>query len=458
MNKITRRNTLLGTLLGAGAVGLRSLATGIPASILLDPRKALANPPSCPTAPTTSAQFVIFNTSGGGDPIGCNAPGTYISPPNGAPPIVHASLPTASVSLGGQQYTAAAGWSTLASTTVSGAPLGQRMQFWHIMTNTPVHPKEPNVLELMGLSPQNEMLPSLLAKALAPALNTIQSQPVALGTEALSYNGQTLPIIPPSALKDTLANPGGALTNLQSVRDQTLNQVYALYKNTGATATQQAFVDQFVTSQSQLRCLQIALQQDAINLASLQDDANSQVIAAVALIRMNIAPVISVHIPFGADNHNDPNLATEASETTAGFATLQTLLSQLTAANLQDKVTFMSLNVFGRTLAINSGPLDPASNGRNHNPNLQTSLVFGKPFVGGVIGGITNVGSDYGCTNISSTSGAGGSSGDIKAADTLGAFAQTMLAGVGGDPTAPTGIATTGGPSYTGKVISSVLH
>ncbi len=69
----SRRNLLLSTLFGAGCVGLRALATGIPASILLNPRRALAGP----CTPATNPQFVIFQTSGNGDPINANAPGSY---------------------------------------------------------------------------------------------------------------------------------------------------------------------------------------------------------------------------------------------------------------------------------------------------------------------------------------------------------------------------------------------
>ena len=40
---MTRREALIKTLFGVGAIGLRSLATGIPAAFLLNPRQALAN-------------------------------------------------------------------------------------------------------------------------------------------------------------------------------------------------------------------------------------------------------------------------------------------------------------------------------------------------------------------------------------------------------------------------------
>ena len=56
----TRRQALMSTLFGAGYVGLRALATGLPASFLMNPRAALADPqvPSCSAA---KSQFIIFN-------------------------------------------------------------------------------------------------------------------------------------------------------------------------------------------------------------------------------------------------------------------------------------------------------------------------------------------------------------------------------------------------------------
>jgi hypothetical protein len=426
---LTRRETLLRFLFGAGGIGLRALATGLPVSFLMNPRKAAAQ--SLCTSPS-KAQYIIFNTSGAGDPIGTSAPGTFedaniIHPPASA-------LPTGTLTLGGSQYTAAQAWCQLPQAVLDVT------QFWHIMTNTPVHPKEPYVLELMGVSPGNEMLPSLLAKATAPCLNTLQTQPVALGAVPLSFNGQALPLIPPNALQDTLGNPKGPLTQLQSIRDQTMVQIYDFYKN-GATPSQQLYIDQMVTSQTQIR----ELSQMLIGLLATitQNTPATQIQAAIALIRMNVAPVIAVTIPFGGDNHSDPNLSNEASETISGVANIASMMTQLQNAQLQDKVSFVSLNVFGRTMATNAG--GSAANGRGHNPNLQTSVVIGQPFVGGVIGSIAPVGTDFGCTAIDSTSGAGSPSGDIAPVATLGAFAQTLLAAVGGDPTQiETGAVVTG--------------
>ena len=418
---ITRRQGLKTTLLGAGLVGLRALATGLPPTFLLNPRRAFAGaaPPMCGT--NAKAQYIVFNTSGNGDPINASVPGTYEDPK-----IVHSADPTmapTALTLNGQSTTAAAPWAALPQNVLD------RTCFWHCMTNTPVHPQEPNVLKLMGVTAAGEMLPSLLAQQLAPCLGTIQSQPICMGattpSEGISYGGAPLPIIPALALKATLTSAPGALTNLQALRDQTMNQLYDLYKN-GASPAQQAYVDSLVTSQQQVRNIKQNLL-DA--LGSITDNsASSQILAAITLIQMKVSPVISIHIPFGGDNHRDVGLAAETAQTVSGVATIASLMQQLAAAGLSDQVTLMSLNVFGRTL----GPGN--SDGRQHNPNHQVSITIGKPFKGGIIGGVAPVGTDYGALAIDSRSGAASASGDVSPVNSLAAFGRTMLAAVGVSP------------------------
>jgi hypothetical protein len=89
----------------------------------------------------------------------------------------------------------------------------------------------------------------------------------------------------------------------------------------------------------------------------------------------------------------------------------------------------MSLNVFGRTL----GPAN--TDGRQHNQNHQVSITIGKPFRGGVIGGVAPVGNDYGATRIDSETGQGAAGGDVAVTDTLPSFGRTMMAAVGVDST-----------------------
>ncbi|HEX4448438.1 MAG TPA: DUF1501 domain-containing protein [Polyangiaceae bacterium] len=419
---LSRRDALLSTLFGASHVGLRALATGLPAAFLLDPGKALADTGPSACAAPSKAQFFVLNTSEAGDPINATVPGTYDDPK-----IVHSSDPSMAptrLTMQGRQTTAAAPWGTLPQHVLD------RTVFWHLMTNTPVHPREPGVLQLMGATPRQEMFPSLLAKALAPCLGTIQTQPISVGaatpSEDLTFEGAPLPVIPATALGATLTAPTGPIANLQSLRDQTLNQLYDLYKNTASPA-QRTYVDSLVTSQQQVRKINQGL---LGQLATIKDNsAASQVLAAVALIQMNVTPVVAIHIPFGGDNHRDIGLAAETQQTVAGVGTIALLMQQLQAAGLEDRVTFVSLNVFGRTL----GPGN--ADGRQHNENHQVSITIGKPFKGGVIGGVAQVQGDYGALAINAQSGAGSQGGGIQPIDTLAAFGMTVLASVGADPT-----------------------
>ena len=417
-------------LFGAGGIGLRALATGIPASVLMNPRKAFADPSSCPDP--SKAQFVILSTSGGGDPINTNCPGTYSDTG-----IVHAtpgdgSMNATNFTMGGTAVTAAKPWAP----TTSGGALAQttldRTMFFHMATNTPIHPQEPQVLQLMGASPQHEMLPSLLAKATAPCLGTVQTQPVCIGAstpaEAIQFSGSPLPIIPPAALKDTLTNPTGPLTNLQGLRDQTMNQIYQVYRNAG-TPSQQQYIDKLVLSQQQVRNLNIDLLNQLANI-STTDSVLAQVQAAVILVQLKVSPVITIHIPFGGDNHSDAGFANETAQTITGVGYIASLMAALNTAGVQDSVTFMTLNVFGRTMA-KSNPTNNA--GRGHNANHHVAVVIGKQFKAGVVGGVTPVANDYGCTGINASTGGVGS--DIAAGDTLASFGKTMLQAVGGDPT-----------------------
>jgi hypothetical protein len=436
---LSRRDALLSTLFGAGYVGLRALATGLPATFLLNPREALAGMSSVPAcAMASKAQFIIMNTSGQGDPINASVPGTYEDPK-----IVHSPDPTMAptpLTIQGQPYTAAAPWATLPQAVLD------RTVFWHLMTNTPVHPKEPQVLQLMGATPSGEMLPSLLAKALGPCLGTIQTQPISVGaatpSEDLTFDGAPLPVIPAAALKATLTDPAGPLSSLQPLRDQTLNQLYDLYKNT-AGPTQKAYIDSLVTSQQQVRSINQALLNQ---LSAIKDNsAASQVLAALTLIQMNVTPLVALHIPFGGDNHRDVGLANETTQTVSGVATIVSLMQQLQSAGLQDKVTFLSLNVFGRTI----GPGN--TDGRQHNLNHQVSITIGKPFKGGVVGGVAPVQNDYGAVSVDPQTGGGSTSGRIQAVDTLAAFGMTMLSAIGADPTVITS------PQSSGAVVQAAL-
>ncbi len=416
----TRRNVLMSTLFGAGYVGLRSLASGIPAAVLMKGTRAFADG-SATTTPGTP-QYFIMQTSGSGDPINANAPGTYDDPN-----IVHSLDPLmagTAMTVGSTPTKAALPWTTLPPNVLA------RTSFWHIMTNTPVHPREPDVLSLLNTTKSNEMLPSLLSKQLATPLGTIQQQPITIGastpSEGLRFGGLALPIIPPLALKSTLTSPAGLLSDatLVKARNEVLDQLDTIYRDT-ATKAQKAYLDSLITSRQQV----LSINQGLLSaLSTIKDNSvASQITAAIVLIQMNITPVVAIHIPFGGDNHSDALLATETKQTISGVASIVSLMSQLAAAGLQDKVSFISLNVFGRTI----GPGN--TDGRQHNQNHQVSLAIGKPFRGGIVGAVAPVGTDYGATAIDSASGAGKQGGDIAPTDSLASFGKTVLSAVGTD-------------------------
>lgn len=439
---VNRRKVLMSSLFGAGYVGLRSLATGIPAAVLLGGPKALADA-AATCADQSKAQYLILSTSSNGDPINANAPGTYGG--GALATIVHnpdtTLMPETPLTINGTATTAAKPWAQLPQNVLD------RTAFWHIATNTPVHPQEPDVLALKGATAPSEMLPSLLAKQLAPCLGTVQAQPITLGatspSEGLSFSGQALPIIPPLALKATLSSPTGPLAgvaNLEAIRSQTMAQIYDIYRG-GATKSQKSYIDSLVTSQQQIKTINQNL---LTALGSLKDNSvASQITAAIVLIQMNVTPVIAIHIPFGGDNHNDGNLANEAVQTVSGCASITSLMQQLQSTSnakgaLFDQVSFMTLNVFGRTLA----GAQTDTTGRQHNPNHQVSLTIGKPFKGGIIGGVQQLASgDFGAKDI----------GDIKATDTLASFGKTVMTAVGVDQ------ATIDYAIVSGKVVPGAL-
>jgi hypothetical protein len=407
-----RRKLLKGAILGAGLVGLRSFASGLPKSWILGERVA--------HAADLAPQFLILATSGQGDPLNANAPGSFVQGAENSP---IAELAAADVSFGDASFKAAKCWGNLPDA------LRSRLAFFHHRTYTNAHPEHRKVMTLQGAAKSamgngQEMLPSLIASELATTLGTIQTEPIPLGNELISFEGRSLDNIDPTGLKSLFDAPDDLLTGLTSLRDQEIDKIYGDLRING-TKLQRDFLDRYALGRQQVR----KLGEDLANLLTRlpvdptdRDSAVDQVIAAVALIKLKVAPVVTIHLPFGGDNHNDSDLTTEAADTQASIATLSTLWSELTTQGLQDQVTFASLNVFGRTLKRNAG------GGRNHNQNHHVMTLFGKHVRGGVIGGVGPVDGDFGALAIDSKSGKGGAGGDIDPLSSLESAGKTLAA------------------------------
>jgi hypothetical protein len=409
---------LLDVLFGAGWIGLRSLATGLPIALLSNPRRALAEG-ACDKG---KAQYIILSTSSRGDPLNANVPGTFEDPGIAHSPL--ATMARTALTLRGQSYTAARPWSTLPQSVLD------QTVFFHHATQTNVHGNQSKVMELMGAVRRREMLVSLLAARLAPCLGTVQREPVVLGAtgpqEYLKFQGRVLPALNPLGLKELLVSPQSPISEarLRAMRDQDLDALNALYKQDG-TAGQRAFLDSYALSQRELRGIADDLLTSLSAIANNQVDG--QITAAVTLIKMNVAPVVSISIPFGGDNHGDTNLATEANQTVAGVNSIRTLLTRLQGLGLADRVTFVAMNVFGRTLAL----ARKGVNGRDHLANHHCTVMIGKGLKGGVIGGVEPRAGDYAAQAIDSRTGRGGAGGDIPLEQTLGAMGKTLGAAVG---------------------------
>ena len=99
---LNRRKTLLAGLFGAEYIGLRALATGLPAWFIARPREASAQDMQCAIAARDKMQYLIMSTSSSGDPLNCNVPGTYE-----APEIIHPLQPTVAattINIGGRSF------------------------------------------------------------------------------------------------------------------------------------------------------------------------------------------------------------------------------------------------------------------------------------------------------------------------------------------------------------------
>jgi hypothetical protein len=322
------------------------------------------------------------------------------------------------MSLGGTQVKGAQIWSTLPQWVLD------RTCFFHHATYTNSHPNQTKVLRLMGETYANEYLPSIFSKALAPCFKSVQEEPVSVGAgQILSYGGRALPNLKPSALKTVLGQPMSPLVQLQQIRDQTMDQIHAALKQNG-TAAQKAFVDEMAQSRGQARSISDSLLSALNGLKG--DGSDSEVTAAVTLIRMNVSPVYAINIAFGGDNHVDQDLLkAEVPQHMTGVQRIGQLMTELQAAGLQDKVTFMILNVFGRTLK-SQGLV-----GRTHWANHHCAVIIGKNVKAGVIGGLIPQGNDYQASPIDSASGRASASGDIVFNDLFGSMAKTLGRAVG---------------------------
>ena len=396
-------------------MGLRALATGLPPAFFLRPRQAMAE-----AAAGLPPQYLILSTSGSGDPLNCNAPGTYDLPnSSSAQDFMHPaadSMRPVPVTLGGRQVRAAAPWASLSAATLA------RTSFSHHATMTANHGDQPNVIRLMGAMRRGQMATSLVSASLASLLGTVQQQPICLAGEVTQFNGQYQPRYTPLGISSLLLGIPSPLDKLEKLRDEELMRITAAMRTARASASQRRFVDGLAQSQGQLRQLVSSFGSDLGKIKN--NGADAQALVAAVLIKMKVTPLVTIHISFGDDNHADPDLANESQATVGGVASINNLLQNLKTYELSDAVTFATLNVFGRTF-------HQAVPGRGHNGGHHVMVAIGKHIASGVVGGL---GPDGRAMGIDPSSGAALSTGGIGLADSLSAVGRTLGEGVGVPP------------------------
>jgi hypothetical protein len=411
----------------------------------------------CAIANKDKLQSLILSTSSSGDPMNCNCPGTYE-----AADIIHPQQPTmapTAIMLGGKSYTAALPWAPVEAGGALSAAALARTAFFHHSTRTTVHGDQAKVMKLLGATSRGEMLVSVFAKHLSTCFGTVQPEPIAVGargnaSELVSFAGRTLPSVSPTQLKQLLTgSKNDPLVKIRTLRDSSLDQLNSLAK-TDASDVQKQFLDALAASQRQVR--QLADQLATTLSAITTDDVKGQALASAALIAANVTPVVTMHIPFGGDNHTDQDLQTEADQHVTGVQGIQLVMDALAMLSLTDKVTFATLNVFGRNL--NGIAKVQARTGRDHYGNHAVTVMIGKNVGQGVIGGVVAGSSGaYAATGIDSTTGAASASGDIPVAQSHIAAARTLGAVLGIPDSVLTDdfVADAGGKIVTSAVVAS---
>ena len=429
---------------GGAALLLRALALGLPPGWLLaagaarparSPLSLLAAGDALAQSAPRALQTLILSTSSAGDPVNANCPGSYVMGAENNP-----LLPAARVALGAGGARGAAVWGELPE------ELRARLAFIHLKPHAVAHPEYSATMSLHGAVKNaagngSEHLASAIAQLGAGALGTLQREPLPLCNELLTYEGQPLQNLKPSDLKALFAGADPALSDLRATRDAALGALYGELRAQG-TRAQRSFLDRYLLSRDEARSLGEQLGGLLEGLSTddeLQDGPGDQVIGAVALARLRVAPVVTIRLPFGGDNHQDADLTSEQAQTTESVGHIGALWAALRAADLHDSVSFGLLNVFGRELQRNG------QGGRNHNRAHAVMVAFGAGVRGGVYGGVSGRGEA-----LSLNPATGAPDGAVAPDDTLAAAGHTLALALGHAPEAVA-------PRVRGQAIGALL-
>ena len=426
-----KRKLLQASLFGAGAVGIRALATGLPVGLFSQSRRAMADTTTPDAGPLCkNPQYLVLFSSGSGDPMSCNAPGSYDDPDSYHGP--DSRMAGTSMTVGSTKTTGAAVWANMTPEI-----LGRTGFFWSA-TYTNSHSDLAKVLRVQGSVQRQETLISFISKLTTSCLGpggdagvggTVQPQPIVMANDLVTYEGSVISPINPQNLQAVLTGPSSPLLqNLQALRDKDVDSLNAMFKSSG-TKSQIALLDQYANSQTEARNINQQILNDLSKITgNSRTDYN---IACSVLLAMRMTPSIVMPLNFGGDNHGDPGLRGEAEQTSQSIGQIEDLYSRLKSYGIADNTTLMFQNVFSRTQAQQSRV--DYMNGRDHNAECHCTIVISSAINAGVYGGIQLNASqtDFQAMPINSATGAAAADGDIAYVDGLASVAKTVAAACG---------------------------
>lgn len=412
MKKLSRREALIAGAMGMGSLPLRSLVTGLPVPFLL----GLNNPA---LAQSTDMKYLVISQQDAGDPVNANSPGTYEFGAIDHPDADGFRTPT-TFNLGSQSVRAAQPWADLP------AGLRSRMAFWNHSTFANAHPDFPGVRRFNGAmkgvdGEGTDEMSSMIAQETQASLGTTLTESVTVGGDSVFFGGRGLPKFKPNEIKGLFSSNINNLDRMIQMRDNTIDDTYRQIKNNG-TPAQKRFLDAYAKGRQEAITLGDSL--GALISGIQGNDEVAQAQMAVALIQLNVTPVVTMGLNFGRDNHGDNDLADEVDQTTSAMTAIRAFWNGINAAGLDDRVIFASLNTFGRTLKRNG------AGGRDHNGNHHHMFVFGQGIKGGIVGGMEAKAGDFSATGINASTGKSNNA-DIPFEETLPAVGKTLAKAVG---------------------------
>ena len=428
-----RRDFLKSGIGSSLMLAMRATATGVPLSFLLNPL-ASANLDG-------TAKYSIISCSGAGESQNTNGPGSF--GPGLASGIDHVIANNETRTINGTQYTS----EDLATSTPFWADqdvlaarcygaldhsFKQNLAWFNHRTLSGVHTELRKVMTGQGgirsLSGNGlELLPSAIAQETHPLLGTTLSSPVNFGFSGLTDNGTAVTRYKPTSLRDALLKYEPELANFDLIFESAIDSLYKDIKTLDTPHKQRAtaFLDNHALTTQQAKILGDALGEKITSISN--NFGLSQLTMAIALFELNVTPVVVVNHSFSGDNHRDTDLVSETKRTLSMIDTLRNYSQALASSNVNDKVCYATVDIFGRTAK--------GANGRGHDGGFASGIIHGAGIRGQLIGGIMLHEAKNGkkrikASGINSLDGSSNNP-DIPGDATLGAYQATIMKAAG---------------------------